>query len=57
MLSIEPGPQDLERQFAAAYPAHVYEEWRECNVKPKLDELSTLSSAIDGLLSKLYKNS
>ena len=47
--------EDLAREFGAAYPAHVYEEWRECNVKPKLDELSTLSSAMDGLLSNLYK--
>ena len=48
--------QDLAREFGTVYPAHVYEEWRECNVKPKLDELSKLSSAIEEVLSKLYKN-
>ena len=47
--------RDLAREFGNVYPAHVYGEWRECNVRPKLDELGALSSAIDGLLSKLYE--
>ena len=47
--------RDLATELAIVYPKHVNEEWRECNVKPKLDELNSLASAIDGLLSGLYE--
>ena len=47
--------RDLATELDIVYPKHVNEEWRECNVKPKLDELNSLASAIDGLLSGLYE--
>ena len=48
--------RDLFREFGAVYPAHVYEEWRECYVKPRLDELSKLSSKLEAVLSALHQN-